>query len=270
MSLASTYASWPPSRAADHRAPVSEDSCSADPAGPAADWVYGDASIGFVMSGWFEYRTQGETALAAPGSIVFGNAGEHFNVRHVDTLGNRRLVVSFKRDMLEDIARETGVNARFGAIALPPSQAATRMFAMMRACSHNNSEDTLYALAHAALTAEQSPSPERITARDRRRVQSAVQHIEAHFDEPCSLQSLADLAGLSRFHFVRMFGAIVGQSPNQYLINTRMRAAADWLIATKTPIAQIAFDVGFNDISHFYACFRDAFACTPRQWRLRA
>jgi AraC family transcriptional regulator len=268
MSLAVTDASsWPPSRTERARG-VNEDRCAADPTGPAASWVYAEAAIGFVTSGWFEYSSEDQSLLAAPGSVILGNAGEPFSVRHVDTLGNRRLVVTLTHDVIEEVANEAGVSPRFNAIALPPGQAATRMFALMRALEKGG-QDNLYPLARAALTAEQTPAPERISARDRRRVQDAVAHIEANFDQACSLQSLADRVGLSRFHFVRMFGAIVGQSPNQYLINTRMRSASDRLITTKTPIAQIAFDVGFNDISHFYSCFREAFGCTPRQWRLR-
>lgn len=267
MTLAETNAtSWAPSR----RAGLCEDSCAADPTGPAATWLYKEASIGFVASGWFEYESEDARVLAAPGAIILGNAGEAFSVRHVDTLGNRRLVVSFTPDLIGEVANEAGVAPRFGAIALPPGQVPTRMFALMRALAKGGGEDMLYPLLHAALTAEAPSAPERISPRDRRRVQNAVRHIEANFDQPCSLQSLADMAGLSRFHFVRMFGAVVGQSPNQYLINTRMRAAADRLITTPTPIAQIAFDVGFNDISHFYSCFRETFGCTPRQWRLRA
>lgn len=270
MTVTDTYASWKPSVLDARIAAATEDGCAADPAAPPFNWVYDEASLGFVLSGWFEYTSEGASVLAAPGSVVLGNAGEHFSVRHIDTLGNRRLVVSFKHDLLNEVARESDAEPRFGAIALPPGQHATRMFALMRTYSHTGAEDVLYPLAQAALTAQQPRAPGRITARDRRRVQAAVQHIEMHFDEPCSLQSLADMVGLSRFHFVRMFGAVAGQSPNQYLINTRMRAAAERLITTKTPIAQIAFEVGFNDISHFYACFREAFACTPRQWRLRA
>jgi AraC-like DNA-binding protein len=260
--------SWPPSRRDRTRA-VSEDSCAADPAGPAAQWTYGDAAIGFVMSGWFEYASEDQTALAAPGSIILGNAGEPFSVRHIDTLGNRRLVATFPRELLEEVANDANVSPRFDAIALAPSQTATRMFGLIRASSQPGGQDLLYPLAHAALTAREPRPAERISARDRNRVQSAVSHIEAYFGEPCTLQTLADIAGLSRFHFVRMFGAVVGQSPNQYLINTRMRAASDRLLTTKTPIAQIAFEVGFNDISHFYSCFRETFSCTPRQWRLR-
>lgn len=269
MSLAFTTpaSAWPPSQA-DRANGVNQDSCAADPAGPAAKWTYAEAAVGFVTSGWFEYESEDRHVLAAPGSIILGNAGEPFSVRHVDTLGNRRLVVTFRHELIEEVANDAGVAPRFGAIALPPGPAATRMFGLIRTLEKTG-DDILYPLAHAALTAEQTPTPDRISPRDRTRVQEAVRHIEANFDQPCSLQTLADVAGLSRFHFVRMFGAIVGQSPNQYLINTRMRSAADRLIMSKTPIAQIAFDVGFNDISHFYSSFRDAFGCTPRQWRLR-
>ncbi len=261
MSLASTYAPWRPGRA------VGEHRCSSDPAKPPPHWIYDDAAIGFVLSGWFEYASEDACVLAAPGAVILGNAGEAFSVRHFDTLGNRRMVATLRREVLEEVARDCGVAPRFGAIALPPGRAATRLFSLMRARSPRGCEDIAYSLAHAALTTRKPRAPERIDAPTRYRVRVAVRHIEAHFDEPCTLQSLAALAGLSRFHFVRLFSAVVGQSPNQYLINTRVRAAAERLRETETPIVQVAFDVGFNDISHFYACFRDAFGCTPRQWR---
>ena len=270
MSLETLHTAWPPSRTTHRDRAVNEDSCAADPAGPAAAWAYDDAAIGFVLSGWFEYASEDQSTLAAPGCMILGNAGEPFSVRHIDTRGNKRLVVTFEQSLLEEVANEAGVSPRFDSIALPPSQAATRMFGLIRALSRPGGDDMLYPLAHAALTAPHARTPERISSRDRSRVQEAVSHIEANFGDPCALQTLADIAGLSRFHFVRMFGAVVGQSPNQYLINTRMRAASDRLQTSKMPIAQIAFEVGFNDISHFYACFRDAFGCTPRQWRLRA
>ena len=268
MSLDALRTIWPPS-GADRTRTVNEDGCAADPTGPAAEWTYETAAIGFVVSGWFEYASEHQTTLATPGSVILGNAGEPFSVRHVDTYGNRRLVVSFERSLLEEVANEIGASSRFETIALAPCQAATRMFGLIRALSQPGGQDVLYPLAHAALSAKRERAPERVSARDRRRVQDAVGHIEIHFGEACTLQTLADVAGLSRFHFVRMFGAVVGQSPNQYLINTRIRAASDRLLTTKTPIAQIAFEVGFNDISHFYACFRETFGCTPRQWRMR-
>lgn len=268
MSLQALHTTWPPSRADRTRA-VNEDGCAADPAGPAAQWTYETAAIGFVVSGWFEYASEDKATLATPGSVILGNAGEPFSVRHVDAHGNRRLVVSFERSLLEEVANETGTSARFETISLPPCQAAARMFGLIRALSRPGGEDMLYPLAQAALNAKHPRASESVSARDRRRVQDAVGHIESHFGDACTIQTLADIAGLSRFHFVRMFGAVVGQSPNQFLINTRMRAASDRLLTTPTSIAQIAFEVGFNDISHFYSCFRETFGCTPRQWRMR-
>jgi AraC-like DNA-binding protein len=255
---------WPTSQSAG----LSEDSCAAHPTAPPACWAYRQASIGFVTSGWFEYASEGITTLAAPGAVILGNAGEAFSVRHVDTLGNRRLVTTFAPELMREVANDAGIAPRFRSIALPPGPAATHLFGLMRAFTKGGA-DMLYFLAYAALTAEPPGPRQNINPRDLRRVQNAVRHIEVNFGQPCSLQTLAEHAGLSRFHFVRMFSAVVGQSPNQYLINTRMRAAAERLTTTASPITQIAFDVGFNDISHFYACFREAFSCTPLQWRRR-
>ena len=79
------------------------------------------------------------------------------------------------------------------------------------------------------------------------------------YDEPLSLDGMAQAAGLSRYHFVRVFRAVVGDSPHQYLIGARLRAAANRLLDTCEPITAIALDVGFNDISHFNATFRRTF-----------
>jgi len=271
LALSDHVTAWPPPRAALGGRNVREDWCAADPALPPKGWIYQEASIGFVLSGWFEYHTEGASALAAPGAVVFGNAGECFNVRHLDAHGNTRLVVFLESALMDEVANACGLDApRFNAITLPPGRVATQLYALMRAAGRTGGDDMLYPLAQAALTAPKPPAPARVGSRDRQRVQAVVDHIDQHFGETCALDTLATRAGLSRCHFVRVFGAVVGQSPNQYLINRRMRAAAERLIATRTPIAQLALEVGFNDLSYFYSCFKGAFGCTPGQWRKRA
>jgi AraC family transcriptional regulator len=268
MSLAVDFSYWP-TAATRHGGAVAQDSCAASPSAPPKEWVYKQAAIGFVTSGWFEYATEGTSTLAAPGSVVLGNAGDHFSVRHLDTRGNDRLVVLLDEHALNDIANDCDLDdTRFSAIAVPPGPKAARMFGWIRAYAEGGAraEEALYPLAQTALTTTR-PIRRPITPRDRRRVEAAARYIEANFNETCTLQTLAGVANLSRFHFVRTFGAVIGQSPNQYLINTRIRIAAERLLSTRTPIAELALDVGFNDLSHFYACFRQAFDCTPRQWR---
>ncbi|HVZ99141.1 MAG TPA: AraC family transcriptional regulator [Caulobacterales bacterium] len=276
-SMTQREAWWPLSpRSGENASPlhcVREDQCAADPAASPRGWVYREASIGFVVSGCFEYHGEAGSVLGAPGLALFGNAGEHFHARHLDDRGNTRLVVCVDHAVLEEAAAALGLDeARFPALALPPSRSTTAMFGLMRRLSLERDADleSIYGLVGAALAAmHPGAEDERVSPRDRRRLLPVVRHIEAHYDEACGLDLLAGLSGLSRFHFVRAFHRATGQSPNQFVINTRLRAAADMLLMNDAAITEVALTVGFNDVSHFYSCFRSAFGCTPRQWRLR-
>jgi len=105
------------------------------------------------------------------------------------------------------------------------------------------------------------------SARDSRVVLDAVRFLEGHFAEAHSLSDLAARAGLSRFHFLRLFRDLTGTSPNRFLIGLRLRACAERLQESAAPITEIALDAGFNDISHFNHLFRRAFAMSPGRWR---
>jgi AraC-like DNA-binding protein len=98
---------------------------------------------------------------------------------------------------------------------------------------------------------------------------SIVRHLESRYHEPCSLTALASLARLSPFYFLRVFRKVTGQSPAQYVMIARLRAAANDLLTTRAPVAEIALKTGFNDISHFNASFRSVFGRSPTLWRIR-
>jgi AraC-like DNA-binding protein len=234
---------------------------------------YDKSGIGFVISGWFEYRGRAGTVTGVPGTLLFGNRDEDFSVEHLGSPGIRRLVVWYDREFLQDIAAEHGLDrACFPIVALPPGMAAARAFGRMLAVARGSAdaEDAACALAEAALTVDaRGVRDPDISGRDRQRILSVVDHIAASYYDLCPVDSLAILSGLSRFRFMRLFKAVTGQTVNQYVINTRLRAAAARLMETKAPIAEIALDVGFNDISYFNNCFRTAFTCTPRQMRRR-
>jgi AraC family transcriptional regulator len=238
---------WPPT-ARSGSAAVGVDRCAVDPAAPPKDWVY-----------------------AAPGAVVLGNAGEHFQVRHHDALGNRRAFAILPHNLLEEVANAEQLGtARFTSIAIAPGPATTRMLRCLHAIKRDSggAEEAAYALAGATLRAPDAPE-KRVSTNNRARVYTAARYIDEHFAEPCALNTISQAVNLSRYELIRAFSAVLGQSPNQYLINTRIRAAAEQLEATATPIADVAFGVGFNDISYFYHCFRTAFGCTPLQWRQR-
>ena len=80
---------------------------------------------------------------------------------------------------------------------------------------------------------------------------------------PAAVLTLATVAGMNRFSFAKRFRAVTGETANQYVINRRLSAAATRLAASRAPIAEIAYEVGFNDLSYFDSCFRSAFGCPP-------
>jgi methylphosphotriester-DNA--protein-cysteine methyltransferase len=65
------------------------------------------------------------------------------------------------------------------------------------------------------------------------------------------------------------FRALTGVTPHQYLIALRLRRAATALRTTSKPVAAIAFELGFGDLSTFNARFRSAFGASPQRFRRR-
>jgi AraC family transcriptional regulator len=109
--------------------------------------------------------------------------------------------------------------------------------------------------------------PAEPTARETRRVVEAIRFIERDPTQPLQLRDLAAIAGMSKYHFLRVFRRLVGMTPYQYLISARMRRAALDLASTKRPVLAVALDSGFGDLSTFNARFRATFGMTPSKYR---
>jgi AraC family transcriptional regulator len=77
----------------------------------------------------------------------------------------------------------------------------------------------------------------------------------------------AAVAGMSKYHFLRVFRRLAGVTPHQYLISARMRRAALGLASSRRPVLAIALDAGFGDLSTFNSRFRVTFGLTPTQYR---
>ena len=88
-----------------------------------------------------------------------------------------------------------------------------------------------------------------------------------HVAEDFDLSRLAAQAGLSKFHFQRLFKGAVGVSPSRYHINLRMNLARQLLRETKQSVIDVALEVGYANPSHFARLFRKETGLSPSDYR---
>jgi len=93
------------------------------------------------------------------------------------------------------------------------------------------------------------------------------EYIETHLEESISIQVLANITGLSMYHFARAFKQSEGMTPHEYLVQCRVRRAQELLADSDLLISEIALASGFSDQSHCARKFRQHVGVTPSSYR---
>jgi AraC family transcriptional regulator len=102
-----------------------------------------------------------------------------------------------------------------------------------------------------------------------RRLCIARDILHSSFQESIGLAELSTRVCLSRPQLIRQFKLVFGRTPYQYLIDIRLRHAAEALRKSPTPINEITWHCGFNDPSAFCRAFRSVYGASPEQFRSR-
>jgi AraC family transcriptional regulator len=97
----------------------------------------------------------------------------------------------------------------------------------------------------------------------------ALWFIENHFAEELTLDTIADVGGVSRYHMSRVFGIATGYSIMSYVRGRRLTEAARTLAGGAPDILAVALDAGYNSHEAFTRAFRDQFGLTPEALRAR-
>lgn len=100
-------------------------------------------------------------------------------------------------------------------------------------------------------------------------VRKVTNYMREHLDEPIGLDVLADLAGLSRFHFCTAFRLATGSTPHNWLVNLRIERARQLLAQPTLSVTDVALAVGYETPSSFSASFRKLTGVTPSEYRHR-
>ena len=91
--------------------------------------------------------------------------------------------------------------------------------------------------------------------------------LEVNIDKEFNLAALAEEAGMSEFHFSRVFKRTTGFSPLQYLTRQRIALARQLLCETDKSMIEIALEIGYSSPSHFAQIFRREVGITPSEYR---
>jgi AraC family transcriptional regulator len=230
-------------------------------------------SIAYVRKGSFGYRCRGQAVELVAGAVLLGRPGDEYKCTHDHVCGDECLVFSFAPELAETVGAGS---ALWQAGCVPPVSEAMVFGELAQATADNGCDigldeaGLLFAAACARVVAGQRPRARRACARDRHRMVEAAFWLDAHAHEQIDLATTADAAGLSPYHFLRLFGAVLGVTPHQYLVRARLRRAARLLADGGCSITDIAFDVGFDDLSNFVRTFHRAAGVSPRKFRQAA
>jgi AraC-like DNA-binding protein len=97
----------------------------------------------------------------------------------------------------------------------------------------------------------------------------ARDHADRHYAEPLDLATLAAVAGLSKYHFHRLFAATYGSTPAAYLSERRIERAQDLLRATNLTVTEVCHGVGFSSLGSFSTTFRRIVGESPSEFQQR-
>jgi AraC-like DNA-binding protein len=235
-------------------------------------------SISAVVAGHFRYRAEQGEALLYPGALLLGNAGTCFECGHEHGTGDRCIAVHIAPELFEEVSASAANSHRFrfAAASLPAMPELLPTLVELEALT-----EVARPLAAASLAirlAERvgevmsgaKPTPKQPGRGDARRIATVLRHIEENAAEPLDLDQLAARANMSKYHFLRTFRRLTGTTPYQFVLNLRMRRAAVRLATSSDPVAAIAYDAGFGDLSTFNNRFRDLFGAAPTKFRAKA
>lgn len=228
-------------------------------------------SLSYVRSGSFGYDTRGRSHELVAGSVMVGHAGDEYTCSHDHHVcGDECLSFQLSPSLADDMGLRKEA-LRIGCV--PPTPELMVYGELAQAAGRGDSDigvdeaAILFVSRFIETTSGKTQKTTPMTARDRRRAVEGALWMDANANQAVDLESTAKAAGVSPFHFLRLFSNVLGVTPHQYLVRARLRHAARLLADDARSITSIAFDVGFGDLSNFVRTFHRAAGVSPRRFR---
>ena len=234
-------------------------------------------SVSYVRKGSFGCRALGRDYELVAGAVLVGAPGDDYVCTHEHfACGDECLSFHFSPGFVDLIGAD---RRSWHASALPPLPELMVLGELAQVAVEGGSDVGLDELGMGFASrfldvmkgrGKPAAAPPSAAPRDRRRAVEAATWIEAHAAGEIGLEDAAAQAGLSAFHFLRLFSQVLGVTPHQYLVRSRLRRAARLLADSDLAVTDVALEAGFADLSNFVRTFHRAAGVSPRGFRLAA
>lgn len=237
-------------------------------------------SVGITTYGIQHFRSRGRDYDSRPGDLVLFNPDEDHDGSRGQSDGFRYAIwyvpEAFVRDCLDPDARPAA-GPYFAAPHATDPRLASAFGALTRSLLDTPSEalraESLLRAFLTGMLARHGERPQATTAPSldpgAARLRAVKDYIRTQFQRDLTVAELAGVAGLSRAHFTRAFGAAFHVPPHVYLNAVRI-AHAQALIRGGMPLAAVAAECGYADQSHFQRRFKGSVGVAPAHWRRMA
>lgn len=220
-------------------------------------------SINFVEGGGFEVRMNGGRWQLDPGAVFVTTRGMSYRCLHHDAApSDECLSIAVTEQATEDL-RSAGMPA-----LRPPlfrldarSHFLRRRLDRCRAGEEVRLDLLAAELFMAVAGAVPSEAP-KYSASVIRGIERAVELLEAEYSRRLPLRELATTAGMSPYHFSRVFRNVTGIPPHRYLAGVRLRHAAE-MLRRGASVTHTCYATGFGSLSHFITAFGRRFGISP-------
>ena len=227
-------------------------------------------SISYVRKGSFGYKARGRAHELVAGSVLVGFPDAEFVCTHDHACGDECLSFFLHPELVDAI----GGSSNFRQVgATPPLPELVVVGELAQAAAEGKSDigldeiGQIFASRFVEVVSGRARQAGNATARDRRRAVEAALWIDAQSHRQIELEDSAAQAGVSPFHFLRLFSSVLGVTPHQYLVRSRLRHAARLLAEDGRAVTDVAYDVGFADLSNFVRTFHRAAGVSPLKFR---
>jgi AraC-like DNA-binding protein len=238
----------------------------------AHDGIY---AIGLMESGGSYCRGPIKSdSLVAPGQIALINPSQVHSGVPVSGARVSYCMVYFDLALMvsatADLCRRSPITPEFPCMVMGDRQLWRRLQRLCRVIQGPGGQlekesALLDALAGMLPLCSMVPSIKPVRWRGGRPVRQAMEFLSENLDQKMSLEAVASAAGLSRYHFLRVFKRQTGLPPHLFRTLRRLDRAKQ-LLCTGTSLAEAALMVGFSDQSHFTNTFRKYTGATPGQY----